>query len=344
MQQDEFDALSQDARVDRLQRLARTASAHWGLDAAPLTLLKYRENAVFKLTHPVTGERFVLRVHRPHYRSDAELRSELQWTAALIEAGIEAPSVVPTSDGQLFVTVGHDSVPEPLQCDLLRWIEGSIIGDIEGGHVATAEEVRTSHYLAGRLAARIHDHGEKWRRPPGFTRLHMDFDGLIGARAYLGPYGACQLLTPDQVAMLDQAREGIRGALAAFGQSPDRYGLTHGDFLPENLLREGDTVRIIDFDDCGFGWHVMDIATSMLFLLGEPLYDDAFTGFVGGYRSIRALPDEHLAMLPVFLLARAMTYVGWCGSRPEATIAQEKGPIIVGATLALAEGFLAGTQ
>jgi len=344
MQPGEFNALSQDARVERLQQLARVALAHWGLERATLALLKYRENAVFKVTHPSTGERFVLRVHRAGYRTDAELRSELQWTAALIQDGIEAPSVVPTKAGELFVTVSHPSVPEPRQCDLLRWVDGSIIGSVEGGHVATAEEVRSSHYLAGRLAALIHNHGESWPRPAGFTRLHMDFDGLIGSRAYLGPYSACKLLTPDQVALLDQAREGIRGALAAFGQTPDRYGLTHGDFLPENLLREGDKVRIIDFDDCGYGWHVMDIATSMMFLLGEPQYDDAFAGFVGGYRSIRALPDEHLEMLPVFLLTRAMTYVGWVGSRPEAAIAQEKGPIIVGATLMLAEGFLGAGQ
>ena len=344
LQQNSFVALSQDAQVDRLQQLARVALAHWRLEAAPLALLKYRENAVFKATHPATGERFVLRVHRAGYRSDAELRSELQWTAALIEAGIEAPAAVPTATGESFVTVGHEAVPEPRQCDLLRWVEGTIIGNVEGDHVASADEVRTSHFQAGRLAALIHNHGEHWPRPPGFTRLSMDFDGLIGSRGYLGPYGACQLLSPDQVALLDQARDAIRLALENFGQAPDRYGLTHGDFLPENLLREGDTVRIIDFDDCGFGWHVMDIATSLMFLLGQAQYEDAFAGFVGGYRTARALPDGHLEMLPLFLLARAMTYVGWVGSRPEAAIAQERGPLIVGATLALAEEFLKQAQ
>jgi len=344
MHQDSFAALSQDAQVDSLQQLARVALARWRMETAPLALLKYRENAVFKVTDPASGERFALRVHRAGYRSDAELRSELQWTAALIAAGIEAPAAVPTATGELFVIVGHEAVPQPRQCDLLRWVEGTIIGNVEGDHVASADEVRTSHFQAGRLAARIHNHGEHWPRPPGFTRLSMDFDGLIGSRGYLGPYGACKLLSPGQVAMLDEARDAIRFALENFGKSPDRYGLTHGDFLPENLLRDGDTVRIIDFDDCGFGWHVMDIATSLMFLLGEPQYEDAFTGFVGGYRTARALPDEHLEMLPVFLLARAMTYVGWVGSRPEAAIAQERGPLIVGATLALAEELLRQTQ
>jgi len=344
MHQDTFDALPQQSRLDRLERLARVALARWRLDAAPLSLLKYRENAVFKVTDPGSGERFVLRVHRAGYRSDAELRSELQWTEALIAEGIGAPATVPTANGELFVTVRHEAVPQPRQCDLLRWVEGKVIGDIEAGHVASAEEVRTSHFLAGRLAALIHNQGEHWPRPPGFTRPVMDFDGLIGSRGYLGPYGACKLLAPDEVALLDRARDAIRLALENFGQTPDRYGLTHGDFLPENLLREGDTVRIIDFDDCGFGWHVMDIATSLMFLLGEPQYDDAFAGFVDGYRTARALPDEHLEMLPVFLLARAMTYVGWCGSRPEEALAQEKGPVVVGATLALADEFLKQAQ
>jgi Ser/Thr protein kinase RdoA (MazF antagonist) len=344
MRKDDFESLVQEARVARLEQLARAALASWRLGAARLSLLKYRENAVFEVTDSAPGDRFVLRVHRPGYHSDAELRSELQWMAALRGAGIETPSVVPTAMGDLFVTVRHSLVPEPRQCDLLRWVEGTIIGDIEGGHVASAAEVRTSHQHAGRLAALIHNHGEHWQRPEGFTRPHMDFAGLIGERGYLGPYSACQLLAPGDVALLDRARDGIEHALAAFGQTPDRYGLTHGDFLPENLLRDGDTVRIIDFDDCGFGWHVMDIATSLLFLLGEPHYDDAYSGFVAGYRSARSLPDEHLEMLPVFLLARAMTYVGWCGSRPEAPISQEKGPVVVGATLALAEQFLGAAR
>jgi Ser/Thr protein kinase RdoA (MazF antagonist) len=333
---------SRQAPIDSLEQLARGALVHWRVDAAQLSLLKYRENAVFKVTESGTGDRFVLRLHRPGYHSDAELRSELQWMAALHDAGVETPSAVPTASGDIIVTVSHDAVPEPRQCDLLRWIDGTVVGDIEGGRVGSAEEVRSGYRLAGRLAALIHNHGAQWQRPPGFTRPHLDFEGLIGSRAYWGAYGACTLLSAEQVALLDRAKQGIAAALATFGQAPDRYGLTHGDFLPENLLRDGDSLRIIDFDDCGFGWHVMDLATSLLWLLGQPQYDHALAGFVAGYRSARALPDEHLEMLPVFLLARAMTYVGWCGSRPETPMAQEKGPMVVAATLFLAHQFVGG--
>jgi Ser/Thr protein kinase RdoA (MazF antagonist) len=344
MTRDDFETLPQQDRVARLQRLAEVALDHWRLSSAELSLLKYRENAIFKVTSPGSGEHFVLRLHRPGYHDDAEIRSELQWMEALNAAGIGAPHVVPTSAGELFVKVRHEAIPDGRQCDLLRWIDGRIIGDIQDGYVADADEVRSSHRLTGQLAARIHDYGEHWPRPPGFKRPHMDFEGLIGERAYLGPYAAYALVTPEQLAVLDRAREVIRGALEAFGKTPDRYGLTHGDFLPENLLRDGDTVRIIDFDDCGFGWHVMDIATSLMFLVGEPLYEPAFEGFVEGYRSVRPLPDEHLEMLPAFFLARLMTYVGWCGSRPDAPITQEKGPWLVGVTTMMAEQFLSQAQ
>jgi Ser/Thr protein kinase RdoA (MazF antagonist) len=341
MARDDFESLPHEARLARLERLARAALDHWDLSSAPLSLLKYRENAIFQVTRPDSGEHFVLRVHRAGYHDDAEIRSELQWMAALNEAGVGAPHVVPAASGELFVTVQHAGVPQPRQCDLLRWVEGRIIGDIQEGYVAEADEIRSSYRLTGELAARIHEHGQRWPQPRGFKRPHMDFDGLIGERAYLGPYSACTLVTPARLLVLDRAKEVIRGALTAFGKASDRYGLTHGDFLPENLLRDGDTIRIIDFDDCGFGWHVMDVATSLMFLVGEPMYEPAFEGFVEGYRSVRPLPDEHLEMLPVFFLARAMTYIGWCGSRPETPIAQEIGPWLVESTVAAAEQFLA---
>ena len=32
----------------------------------------------------------------------------------------------------------------------------------------------------------------------------------------------------------------------------------------------GDDVRLIDFDDAGFGWHLFELVTSLYFMTGEP--------------------------------------------------------------------------
>ncbi len=72
----------------------------------------------------------------------------------------------------------------------------------------------------------------------------------------------------------------------------DRYGLIHADLVPENLLVDGDRVRVIDFDDAGFGWHLFELATSLYFISGDEGYPTARAALIRGYRSERALPDE----------------------------------------------------
>lgn len=58
--------------------LGAEALSHWKLTGAQLTLLKKRENAVFRV-QTEGGERYALRIHRHGYHADAALVSELRW-------------------------------------------------------------------------------------------------------------------------------------------------------------------------------------------------------------------------------------------------------------------------
>ncbi|MCX5739405.1 MAG: hypothetical protein NTZ61_13090, partial [Proteobacteria bacterium] len=80
-----FATLEQDEQVARLARLAGRAVAAWDFPAPRVALLKYRENAVFAVT-AADGRRGVMRVHRPGYRSDLDIRSEIAWMRALAVA------------------------------------------------------------------------------------------------------------------------------------------------------------------------------------------------------------------------------------------------------------------
>ena len=102
---------------ERVATLARVALESWGLEARELTLLKYRENAVFRVAAD-DGRRYAIRVHRAGYHSDAELRSELQWMQALLADGFDVPELIPTRSGHLFDVVSHSEIPEPRQVDL----------------------------------------------------------------------------------------------------------------------------------------------------------------------------------------------------------------------------------
>ena len=125
-----------------------------------------------------------------------------------------------------------------------------------------------------------------------------------------------------------------------FGQSAENYSLIHADMVPENVLVDGEHIRLIDFDDAGYGWHLFEMATSLYFSNPEGSIDHLVAAYIEGYRSLRELSDEDLKTFPAFLMARATTYLGWAHTRKETETAQELTPMIVAMACQKAEEYL----
>ena len=331
----DFYALTPDEQATHLEGLANNALPLWGLAGAKLELIKHRENAVFRVSHD--SQQYALRIHRAGYHSDAELLSELEWIAALNSKALRTPQVIPASDGARFAHISHPEVPEPRQVDLLEWFAGTPLASVEDGNLS---EAVSSLHAVGRLMAITHDHSSGWTIPADFQRHAWDEDGLLGPEPFWGRYWELDTLTDDDRELLAAARAKALGELENFGKTSDRYGLIHADCVPENLLRDGDTVCLIDFDDAGFGWHVFDIATTLFFHLGEPHYDEAEAALLAGYREVRELPEDHLAHLPLFFLLRGLTYLGWVHTRSETETARTMKSSITEAVTTLAREYL----
>jgi len=84
-------------------------------------------------------------------------------------------------------------------------------------------------------------------------------------------------------------------ALAGTDRAVDRTGwqLLHGDFSTKNVLSTSRGLRIIDFDDCGYGPAEYDVANSLYMELFDATVNDrperyaAFRpAFLSGYRSL----------------------------------------------------------
>jgi len=334
-----FYALDDAHKTHAFQQLVEQALPLWGMEQARVVLIKQRENAVFSL-HNVNGSRAVIRVHRAGYHSDSELLSELQWMQALDEFGVHTPEVVPALDGKLFKTVSVPAVPEPRQVDVLAWVEGKDIGSIEKS-VGELEEARKNYRLIGRLVALMHTFSSTWPLPVGFTRHAWDEEGLLGEEPWWGRFWELGLLDTAQRERVLAARDKVAKELVAYGKGADRYGLIHADTLPENFLADVDgSVRVIDFDDGGFGWFLFDFATALFFSLGEDYSDDLLQAMVAGYEEERKLPPEFEKMFPLFLLLRGFTYLGWVHTRSETDIARELGPVVVEGVMAMVDDYL----
>lgn len=312
--------------------VAKRATESFGLPGeTTLELLSHRENTVYRVADQASGERFALRVHRPDYQTPESIRSELQWMEALRDAGVETPEVVRGVDGRAVQTIPAPELGGSRHCDLFRWIEGAPPG---------GSDVAATFALLGEINARIHRQAAGWKRPDGFVRQRWNAEGMLGSERLWGHFEDHTALTDEQLALFARARESVLTQLARFGDAPDRFGLIHADLMPENILVHEGVPRVIDFDDCGFGWRLYDLATLLAFDIGEPDFERRRDAWVEGYRSVEELPDSQLAELPTLIMARFLVGMGWLHTRRETELAREYGAAIVALACTHAERFL----
>jgi Ser/Thr protein kinase RdoA (MazF antagonist) len=298
---------------------------------ASLQLVHYRENAVFRVDAPGEPNPWVMRVHRVAYRTPAEIRSELAWTEALRAAGVRTAHVRSSVSGDTIATVAAAGLAEPRVVSVIGWIDG----------VPLAEDDSSAAYrLVGRTSALIQSHGRSWTPPPWFTRPTWDLDGLVGPRSLWGDYADLTPLGGERRRLMDRVAALVRRRLDAFGRAADRFGLTHADLMPDNVLVENGTPYVIDFDDCGYGWYLYDLATLLAIRTGDPEAARVREAWVEGYRTVATLPDEHLEILDVLVMARLLLGLGWMHTRRETPLAQALTETVIELACLQAEALL----
>jgi Ser/Thr protein kinase RdoA (MazF antagonist) len=294
---------------------AQAALKSFPIDAVDLALVSLAENVTFKVTER-SGAAYVLRLHRPGYHTLDELVSERAWIRGLAEAGIDVPSGVPARDGHDYVPVTIEATGEQRYAGLLRWTEGRLLSHVLA---ETHDDKVVEDYFAqlGALTAAMHNQASAWRPPPGFTRHALDADGLMGDAPHWGPFWEHRSLSAGERRLLLDTRDRLHATLARLSRDPNTYSLIHADLHPGNILVDGDRLVVIDFDDAGFGWHPYDVAVVLTYWQGKPNSAAIERAFLDGYRAVRPIPDETLALVPMFRLIRWMASIGWFHQRPE---------------------------
>jgi Ser/Thr protein kinase RdoA (MazF antagonist) len=329
-----FFDLPVEQQLERATRAAHAALANYDFPAgATLAVLKHRENTVFAVADHDVGKLGAMRVHVPGYQDRASILSEFQWMQALNAAGVRTPGVIAARGGALVIEVYAPDGSEPRLVDVLQWIEGRQPRD---------DEIVASFRILGEIQARCHNQASQWRLPPGFTRQRWDDTTLLsGNHPTVAAAWENWALTAEERALVLKCRDALRDHFARWGKGRDRYGIIHSDVMPENLIITNDGVRLIDFDDAGFGWYLYDPASALLPYYGSDLYEALRDAWLAGYRLHRPLADEDLAELPRFLLLRCFYALGWLHLRrntdwakvfiePVRAVAVELGGALVG--------------
>lgn len=269
---------------------AEAAASRWG--GRVVRTLRDRENHVYEMALPMG--RAALRLHRAGYQSAAAIGSELWWCAELARAGLPVPAALPALDGQLLV-----SLPDGRHASVIAWMDGEALGEAAMPFTFPLVKVLDAYHAVGELLARVHRTTDALTLPQGFTRPSWDLDGLVGDQPLWGRFWEHPVATPDQRTTLIRARDALRERLTG------EIGLIHADVLRENVLVNGRSVSLIDFDDSGFGFRLYDLGTALVQTFAHTEQPQIRAALMAGYGT----SDEDL--VKAFTLARAMSSVGW---------------------------------
>lgn len=301
--------------ITHAEELAREALSQHGFDPrTELTLLTQRENTVFSLRHG--ADRFVLRVHRQGYHSDAALAGELAFVRALRAEGVAAPNFVSAPGGLGFCVVGTDHELGDHQVDLQYLIPNhGNFGSERDAVNGTADHEPAEFESLGSMIAGIHAATERSGYTIAVQRENWDLAGLVGDSPPWGdPLRLAELRGDDRKRVV-LARAMAREILTSYGTHASRFGPIHADLTPENVLRTDTGLVPIDFDDFAAGWYLFDLATAIYFYTPHPRYATYRAALFSGYEAIRPLSAADRLAFPSVLFARGLSYLGWAADR-----------------------------
>jgi Ser/Thr protein kinase RdoA (MazF antagonist) len=322
----DFHHLDAAGQIARLDALARRALDAFGLVGATAALVNYTNNAVYRVD--AGDPRYALRIHRPGRKSQAEIEAELAWLTLLRrDTGLRVPlPAAPVYVGEL------DGVNIPVYAVLFHWQDGVTLspGEMTSAH---AEAV-------GRFAAALHLYSQTLTQ--ALARPRLDWEGLFGRRSPYQPSPEGDaLITPEQRAVIAGATAHIQAVMAAFGDGETSFGLIHADLIAKNLLFDGDDrVIALDFDDCGYGYYLYDLAPMLLSFKDEPSGEALRSGLWAGYTALRPQPPAAESHLEALIAARHIASIRWIAGNVSNPSIRDRAPGIIAHRVALLGRFL----
>ncbi|PRY46729.1 phosphotransferase enzyme family protein [Umezawaea tangerina] len=274
----DFTQLTGAGQTRRLLTLARTALAEYDVPARSLVPLAKGWN-----TNVRVDDRYMLRIRS----TDAAFaEAETTWLTALArDTDLAVPEPVPTRSGATVVTATTPTVPGPRTCVLYRWVDGRF----------RDRSLTPAHlHEVGVFTALLQQHGTTM---PALARNRVDAVPADTAKL------VTDLHSPAAGALVARTLARVDTTLAGLPAT----GLIHADLHQDNFLFHQGRVRAIDFDDCGYGPHLYDLATTISEL--GPDRPALHRALLTGYRTTSPLDDEDA--LPDLLLLRRLQLTMW---------------------------------
>jgi Ser/Thr protein kinase RdoA (MazF antagonist) len=269
-------------------RIAERMLEHWEHDQGSAQFFRSSTNFVYAFRKG--GEPYFLRFAESAERTEAEIEAEMALLSFLDSLGMTVTTPIASKNGRCVETVETD----------LGTFHAVVFAELQGSQGAI-EELSTAQFeVWGATLGKLH------------AMMHLYQDPRLSARhTWRDHLNMVQIYLPKDESRVQAEFDHLTSWLSALPVTATNYGLIHGDFELDNLFWHGDTIAMLDFDDCSYSWYVADVAFALrdLFETGVDLRNPSFRAFIRGYSEHYSLDEELISHLPTFMrLANLIMY------------------------------------
>lgn len=289
-----FFLLPEETQIASFSEAAKILLQHYDLGDLEIACILFEFNATFSVITQ-TGKKYALRINVNSTRTPENMRAETAWVSHLQRIGaVNVATPIANSAGQYITTLHHTDSNHSLAAILYSWLQGEDIG---------GEPELEQLQALGCTMARMHQAAATFTLPIG-AQLPCFNDLLWGTEDFLCSHKS-QLSKSDRL-LLDRARARIMDdTVALYARFPAQ--VIHADLHGGNLKWQDNRLYVFDFDDCGMGIPLQDIAIALFYLDSK----EEEQALLNGYQSVCPLPHHTRQEMQSLLIQRRIMLLNY---------------------------------
>lgn len=144
-----------------------------------------------------------------------------------------------------------------------------------------------------------------------FTRPRLDARALFAPDGLYPLHDEAALFSAAQLDVMRAVAARVEAAMEALSKHPQAFGLIHGDLLLPNLLFAQGRACALDFEYCGWGFYLYDLAPLLWQLKPLPDYEHFAAAYWQAYVAQQPHAQDWHAHLEAFIAGRQLASVRW---------------------------------
>ena len=274
------------------------ASTLYGFEPGRVTDINSGSNKVYNVRKE--GRHYYLRISA---RELGYIKAEIDWINYLNNnTSVRVPVLVQSVHGNYIETYENNGSIYVLcmfcQLEGVFWDKNNI--DIWNEAV---------FYNWGGAMGQMHRAAKGYRPPEGAQKRPSFEDRLVPLDLY------------QKLPAVREKMRAIEAEIPALPKDTDSYGLIHSDMHQQNMLIRGNTVGVLDFDDCQYGFFALDIGIALYHAIWWGLPDEnglkndfasmIIKNFMSGYCAENQLSGFWRKKILTFMLYRQIDALSW---------------------------------